>query len=180
MAIIHFIQAGGTIDKDYVPQDGNHGYNFIIGESAFFEISRRAGMPYAVAFTCVCQKDSLDMTDDDRGELKRIAANVPEKKVIILHGTDTIHVTAKHLSDIAGKTVVLTGAMKPAKFRDSDADFNVGMAVGAVHSLKPGIYIALYGRVVRWDRIVPKKPPQSPFRSDGGVVFYIKSSNIVP
>ncbi len=152
MALIHVIQTGGTIDKDYLPTDENHGYNFVIGESAYHSISRRAGIPYTVAFTRACQKDSLDMDDNDRDTIKRIVSATREDKVIILHGTDTIQVTAQHLTNITGKVIVLTGAMKPERFRDSDADFNFGMAIGATQCLIPGIYIALYGFVERWDK----------------------------
>jgi len=151
MSIIHFIQAGGTIDKDYLPDDGNHGYNFVIGESAFHSISQRARIPYAVRFTCACQRDSLDMDAADRDTVRRVVSASTESMIVIMHGTDTIHVTAEHLSDIKGKVIVLMGAMKPERFRDSDADFNLGMAVGAVHCLSPGVYIALYGEVKRWD-----------------------------
>ena len=155
MSIIHFIQAGGTIDKDYLATDEHHGYNFVIGEAAFHSISKRAGIPYEVAFTCACQKDSLDMDDTDRDSIKKIASTTKEDKVIVMHGTDTIHITAKHLSDITDKVIVLTGAMKPERFRDSDADFNLGMAVGAIHCLSNGIYIALGGKVLRWDKYQP-------------------------
>lgn len=156
MARIHFIQAGGTIDKDYLATDENHRYNFVIGESAFFPISRRVGMSYGVGFTSVCRKDSLDMDDHDRDTVKRIATHVSEEKIIVLHGTDTIHVTAKHLSSIKDKIIVLTGAMRPERFRDSDADFNVGMAVGAARCLPSGVYIALYGEVMPWNKFVPR------------------------
>lgn len=156
MSVIQFIQAGGTIDKDYLASDENHGYNFVIGEAAWHAIHRRAGIPYAVGFACACRKDSLDMDDHDRDEVKRMTQSADADKVIIMHGTDTIHVTAEHLSDIEGKVIVLTGAMTPERFRDSDADFNVGMAVGAVHCLPAGVYIALYGEVKRWDEFVPR------------------------
>ena len=96
------------------------------------------------------------MDDHDRDEVKRMTQSADADKVIIMHGTDTIHVTAEHLSDIEGKVIVLTGAMTPERFRDSDADFNVGMAVGAVHCLPAGVYIALYGEVKRWDEFVPR------------------------
>ncbi|MEZ4200710.1 MAG: asparaginase domain-containing protein [Candidatus Paceibacterota bacterium] len=89
MSIICFIQAGGTIDKDYLATDENHGYNFVIGKSAFHAISRQAGIPYAIGFTCACQKDSLDMDDADRDTIKRMASAAREDKVVILHGTDT-------------------------------------------------------------------------------------------
>jgi L-asparaginase len=57
--------------------------------------------------------------------------------------------TAKVLAQVEGKTIVLTGALNPAGFRGSDAEFNIGTAVGAVQSLPPGVYIAMNGRV--WD-----------------------------
>jgi L-asparaginase len=60
--------------------------------------------------------------------------------------------TAKVLASLADKTIVLTGALSPARFRGSDAEFNIGCAVGAVQSLPAGVYIAMNGRV--WD---PKK-----------------------
>ena len=156
MFIFRVIQAGGTVDKDYLPSDENHGYNFVIGESAFHSIIQRAGIPCAIGFTSACQKDSLDMDDDDRDTIKRIVSTTHEDKIIIMHGTDTILVTATHLADISDKVIVLTGAMRPERFRDSDADFNFGMAVGAVQCLPPGIYIALYGEVKCWDEYIPR------------------------
>ena len=74
-------------------------------------------------------------------------------RVVITHGTDTMVKTAETLQDKAiNKVVVLTGAMLPEKFVNSDAKFNIGMAVAAVQTLPPGIYIALYGCVVPWKR----------------------------
>jgi L-asparaginase len=69
--------------------------------------------------------------------------------VLVTHGTDTMIDTARVLASIADKTIVLTGALNPARFRGSDAEFNIGTAVGAVQSLSPGVYIAMNGRV--WD-----------------------------
>jgi L-asparaginase len=55
--------------------------------------------------------------------------------------------TAKTLAGIAGKTIVLTGSMQPARFRNTDAVFNVGFALGVVQVLPPGVYLAINGRV---------------------------------
>ena len=55
--------------------------------------------------------------------------------------------TAAVLANVPGKTIVLTGAMSPARFASSDAAFNIGCAVGAVWSQPPGVYIAMSGRV---------------------------------
>jgi len=41
--------------------------------------------------------------------------------------------------------------MKPAKFQDSDAMFNVGVAVGAINILTSGIYISIGGMIYKWD-----------------------------
>jgi L-asparaginase len=98
----------------------------------------------------VTKKDSLDLTDDDRQKILKAVKGAKSDKVIITHGTDTMVKTAAVLEKLGGKTVVLTGAMLPEKFTDSDAKFNIGMAVSAVQHLRAGIYIALYGRVVPW------------------------------
>jgi L-asparaginase len=55
--------------------------------------------------------------------------------------------TAKFIGQDSGKTIVLTGSMYPAEFRDSDAIFNIGCAIMAVQILEPGIYIAMNGRI---------------------------------
>jgi L-asparaginase len=65
----------------------------------------------------------------------------------VTHGTDTMVETAIALEGIEGKTIVLTGALTPARFRTTDAVFNVGMAVAAVQTAAPGVYIAMSGQV---------------------------------
>ena len=67
--------------------------------------------------------------------------------VVITHGTDTMSITAEALKDIKGKTIVLTGAMAPARFRETDAVFNIGCATGAVQAMPPGVYIAMNGQI---------------------------------
>ena len=119
-----FIQVGGTIDKDYPAGETNHGYEFEIG------------VP-----------DSLDMQDAHRAEVRAAVEAASQTRIIITHGTDTMGQTAATLAGITGKTIVLTGAMLPEKFRDSDADFNLGMAIAAVRLSQPGVYVALNGTV---------------------------------
>ena len=51
---------------------------------------------------------------------------------------------------IPDKTIVLTGALNPARFRDSDAIFNIGCAVGAAQVPAAGcLYHAMNGKI--WD-----------------------------
>jgi len=87
--------------------------------------------------------------------LRATIAAQSAKNVLVTHGTDSMVETAKVLATIQDKTIVLTGALNPARFRGSDAEFNIGTAVGAVQSLPPGVYIAMNGRI--WDPAKVKK-----------------------
>ena len=93
------------------------------------------------------RKDSLFVDDNDRALMRATIAAQDERCVLVTHGTDSMVETAKVLADIPGKTIVLTGALNPARFEGSDAEFNIGCAVGAVQSLPPGAYIAMNGRI---------------------------------
>ena len=76
----------------------------------------------------------------------------PQQYIVITHGTDTLNVTAKALQRTAvatGKTVVLTGAMKPYAFMESDGPFNLGAAFTVVTLLPPGCHVVFHGRVFR-------------------------------
>jgi L-asparaginase len=71
---------------------------------------------------------------------------------VITHGSDTLLKTAGVLSTIKDKTICLTASMLPEKFKDSDASFNLGMAVAAAQILKSGVYVAINGTLGSWDR----------------------------
>ncbi|MFZ2593639.1 MAG: asparaginase domain-containing protein [Minisyncoccia bacterium] len=154
---ITFIQTGGTIDKDYPRGKNHHGYAFLIGEPAVKKILDTHHVRFSYEILTLFKKDSLDITDSDRTKLVRSVVRTKNAKIIITHGTDTLLKTAEALSNIQGKTIVLTGAMLPAKFAESDAAFNIGMAVAGVQSLPPGIYIALSGVIVPWKQYTNRK-----------------------
>ncbi len=149
---ITFVQTGGTIDKDYPQGKTDHGYEFKIGDPAFKSIFKKVKPVFEYEIITALKKDSLDITDTDREKIYKIINSNKNNKIVISHGTDTIQQTAKKLSSIKNKTIILTGAMLPEKFYDSDADFNVGMAIGAVQSLGNGVYIALHGKVIEYNK----------------------------
>lgn len=153
---ILFLQVGGTVDKDYPEGATDHGYEFQIGDAGFLSILGRAKVSFKWAHKTALRKDSLDMTDEDRATVYRHVNEADQERVVLTHGTDTIHKTAAVLSAIKGKVMVLTGALLPEKFRDSDADFNLGMAVAAAQCLPHGVYIVLYGEVTPWDEFKPR------------------------
>lgn len=139
------VSTGGTIDKVYFDDKSD----YQVGEPQIGNILRELGVVFRFTVIPALRKDSLHINDDDRAMLRTLIAAQPHRHVLITHGTDSMVETAKVLADLEDKTIVLTGALNPARFRGSDAEFNVGCAVGAVQSLMPGIYIAMNGRV--WD-----------------------------
>jgi L-asparaginase len=146
-----FIQTGGTIDKDYPKTD--RGYAFEFGEPAVERILQRVNPCFDFEVVSVLEKDSLDITSEDRERIYEACRKARSSKIVITHGTDTMIETARKLSKIRGKAIILTGAMRPEKFSDSDASFNVGTAIGAINVLEEGVYIAMNGLVYRWDRV---------------------------
>ncbi len=149
---ITYIQTGGTIDKDYPRGETSHGYEFKITDPAVEDIIPKMNALFDYDIMSVLKKDSLDITDNDREKIYKAVKGVNNDKIIITHGTDTILETAKKLSKLKDKVIILTGAMLPNKFTTSDARFNIGMATAAVQILAPGVYIALYGNVVPWNK----------------------------
>ncbi len=140
---IKFITTGGTIDKVYF--DAKSEYQ--VGSPQVTEILKDANVAFEFEIESVLQKDSLDMTEGERQEIRRVVEADGCERIVITHGTDTMVETAKCLAGIPNKTIVLTGAMEPARSRYTDATFNVGCAIGAVQTLPPGVYIAMNGRV---------------------------------
>jgi L-asparaginase len=146
---LKFVTTGGTIDKIYF--DAKSEYE--VGSPQIIEVLKEAHATFEFEVESLLRKDSLDLTDDDRQLIRRKIEADPCPRVVVTHGTDTMIQTAKALQGIPGKTIVLTGSMQPARFKSTDAAFNVGAAIGAVQSLPPGVYIAMNGRVFEPDRV---------------------------
>ena len=145
------VTTGGTIDKVYFDDKSD----YQVGEPQIGRILEELGVAFRFRVIPIIRKDSLHISADDRELVRATIAAQPARHVLITHGTDTMVDTAKVLATIADKTIVLTGALNPARFRGSDAEFNIGCAVGAVQSLAPGVYIAMNGRI--WDPLKVRK-----------------------
>ena len=139
------VTTGGTIDKIYFDDKSD----YQIGEPQIGRILQELGVTFRFTVIPIIRKDSLHITDTDRELIRAAVAAQPARHVLITHGTDSMVQTGQVLKSIEGKTIVMTGALNPARFRGSDAEFNIGCAVGAVQSLPPGVYIAMNGRI--WD-----------------------------
>ncbi len=137
------VTTGGTIDKIYFDDKSD----YQIGEPQIGRILEELGVAFAFSVIPILRKDSLHISEADRELLRATIAAQDAERILVTHGTDTMVATAKVLAAIPGKTIVLTGALNPARFRGSDAEFNIGCAVGAVQCLPPGVYIAMNGRI---------------------------------
>jgi len=139
---IVFLTTGGTIDKVYFDAKSE----FEVGSPQVLEILKDANAGFEYQVESILRKDSLDMTDEDRRLIRQRVEAEACRRIVVTHGTDTMIQTAKALVGIEGKTIVLTGSMQPARFRVSDAVFNIGCAIGAVQSLPAGVYIVMNGQ----------------------------------
>ena len=152
---ITVLNTGGTFNKRYNPLKGelevptdNIALNEII-ESCFnidFEIKN------------VISKDSLEIDNDDRDYLVKII-NESSENIIIVHGTDTIDITAKYLSDrIENKKIVLTGAMVPMSIKKVEATLNFAQAIGFLNaSIQNGVYISMHGCVTNHAKLLKNR-----------------------
>ena len=149
------LNSGGTFNKRYnkisgvleVPYD-NYAINKIL-ESVNFDYGL-AGVVY---------KDSLDMDANDRKMLASIIMESQDDTFIIVHGTDTMDLSAEFLSEVFyDKKIILTGAMKPFEIDAIEATLNLGIAIGFCKSLEEhGVYICMNGYVKPWNKIVKNK-----------------------
>lgn len=137
------VTTGGTIDKIYFDDKSD----FQVGEPQIGRILEELGVAFRFNVIPILRKDSLHITDADRELLRATIAAQASRHILVTHGTDSMVRTAEVLASLTDKTIVLTGALNPARFRGSDAEFNIGTAVGAVQCLQPGVYIAMNGRI---------------------------------
>jgi len=148
---IRLLVTGGTIDKVYHATEGRLGFE----RTQVLEMLRQARVPLPdSAVQTVLLKDSLELVDSDREIIAVACLASEEKRLVITHGTDTMVLTAQYLAGgVAGRTVVLTGAMVPFSVNHSDAMFNFGFALAAAQLLPAGIYVAMNGCVFPWNRV---------------------------
>jgi L-asparaginase len=152
---VRILVTGGTFDKEY---------NELTGQLYFRsthvpEMLRLGRSRVEIELEVALMIDSLDMTDAHRADIVERCRRSPQGAIVITHGTDTLTETARVLGEaaIAGKTVVLTGAMVPYAFGSSDGLFNLGSALSFVQVLPTGVYAAMNGKCFRWDRVRKNK-----------------------
>ena len=150
MKDLRIVVTGGTIDKVHDPR--SEGLAFAPDGATHIPEMLRIGRCHFPVVQLLMLKDSLTFDDADRAAIAEAVAAAPEPAIVITHGTGTMGETARFLEagvngQAAGKTVVLTGAMRPFSLYASDGEFNLGGAVVAAQLLAPGIWGVMNGRV---------------------------------
>lgn len=149
---ILFIQTGGTIDKDY--PHTTKGWAFEFGEPAIPRILEKLHPAFDYTILTAFQKDSLEITDQDRQQLADLIIEQGYSQNIITHGTDTLLETAAFLDQkIKDQLIILTGAMRPERFYNSDAPVNLGLAIGGANVLNSGVWVSMHGILKPFDQI---------------------------
>jgi L-asparaginase len=147
---LRILVTGGTFDKEYDELRGTLSF----GETHVPEMLRLGRCAPGAKVTRLLMKDSLEMTAADRARILRTCRRARESRIVITHGTDTMDLTAAALGrGLRGKTVVLTGAMRPYRFGSSDGLFNLGAAIAFAQSLPEGVFVGMNGLAFRWDDV---------------------------
>jgi L-asparaginase len=145
---LHILTAGGTIDKVYFDRLSE----YEVGDPQIVDILETAGVAFDWDVETLLRKDSLEFTDEDRRTVARAVHDCPCRHILVTHGTDSMAETARAVEahgELGDKTVVFVGSLSPARFKGTDAEFNIGFAVAAVQILPPGVYVAMNGRGFR-------------------------------
>lgn len=156
MKKIKFLITGGTIDKIYSEYKGDLSYTV----SNIDHIIKQSRMTVDYSIQTITLKDSLDLNASDRIYMREYCKTVEDECIIVIHGTDTIVDTAKALSTLKDKTIILTGSIIPYVVANSDAMFNIGCAIAYSQSLQHGTYVVMNGIAFDVLNVVKNKETQ--------------------
>ena len=150
---ITVLNTGGTFNKRYNPIKGQ-----LEVPSDNIALDKIVKSCFNVEFDIknIVSKDSLDFTQEDRETILKEIQNSTSDKIIIIHGTDTVDLTAKFIEDkIENKIIVFTGAMVPMSIDEVEATMNFSQAIGFLNApIENGIYLSMHGSVIEHSKLV--------------------------
>ena len=143
MKKILIINTGGTFNKHYNPIKGS--LEVLQDSTVLDELMKKWLCEFEILN--IIGKDSLDMTTQDRMELLATINMSAYDDFIVVHGTDTMELTAEYIADAeVEKRIVLTGAMVPYSIDPTEATANLASAIGyLLRQDNEGVYIAMNG-----------------------------------
>jgi len=149
---ITVLNTGGTFNKRYNPISGQ-----LEVPSDNIALDKIVKSCFNIEFEIknIVSKDSLDFTQEDRKAILENIKNSTSDKIIIIHGTDTVDLTAKFIDGkVEGKKIVFTGAMVPMSIDEVEATMNFSQAIGFLNApIKNGIYLSMHGSVIEHSKL---------------------------
>jgi L-asparaginase len=140
MEEIFIINTGGTFNKIYNKVTGN--LDVDDKNLTLKEIEKK--LFTKLNYKNIINKDSLEFNNKDRKELCDLIKSLKYEKIVVIHGTDTIDLSAKEVFNLnLDKTIVFTGAMVPFFIDKVEATANLAFALGFCKNAKGGVYIAI-------------------------------------
>jgi L-asparaginase len=151
---MRILNTGGTFNKRYDPIKGEL---FVPNDNLTVEkIAESLVIPISVQG--VLYKDSLEMDNHDRSVLAHTIASLEEKIIIVVHGTDTMDLSAEYVASLGlDKVIVFTGAMIPFSIDPIEATANLSMAIGYAQNIEYGVHIVMQGVMGRLDQVKKNK-----------------------
>ncbi len=154
MKNILIISTGGTFNKIYNTLNGE--LEIDKSSNAIKNISNN--WLTKLKIINIIGKDSLDFTQKDRELLLKTIENAKESKIVVVHGTDTIDISANFIANSKlNKAIVFTGAMVPFSINPIEATANLCSALGYCSNAKNGVYIAINGIANSFNRVTKNR-----------------------
>jgi L-asparaginase len=149
---IHIIKMGGTIEFIDPAYDAINKKLMKLDASIEGYLKHLIQPHFNFSTEGVAEKDSREITQEDRVKLVEAIQSTPHKNIIVTHGTFTMRDTAQFLEQQSfdDKKIVLTGSMIPITgFTTSDAGFNLGYVIASFSSIDPGVYLSMNGGIFK-------------------------------
>ena len=168
MNTVLLLSTGGTFNKIYNRINGKLEIDPKASAIQLIQEKWLSSYPYET----IINKDSLEFTSNDREALKNYILNSVYTKIVVIHGTDTIHLSAQAVAEAnRDKSIIFTGAMVPFSIDPIEAAANLGSAIGYLQAIDtPAVFIALNGRIAKYSQIQKNKKM--------GFFEYISKANI--
>jgi L-asparaginase len=153
---ITVLNTGGTFNKRYNPLTGNLD---VPSDNLALDKIIKSCPNISFDVKNIVSKDSLDFTQEDRDFILENIKNSSSDKIIIIHGTDTVDLTAKFIDGkTENKKIVFTGAMVPMSIDEVEATMNFSLALGFLNAeINDGIYISMHGVVVEYFKLLKNR-----------------------
>ena len=150
---ITVLNTGGTFNKRYNPLTGNLD---VPNDNLALDKIIKSCPNINFDIKNIVSKDSLDFTQEDREFILENIKNSSSDKIIIIHGTDTVDLTAKFIDGrIENKQIVFTGAMVPMSIDEVEATMNFSQAIGFLNApIQTGIYMSMHGSVIEYFKLL--------------------------